>query len=181
MGVKGWGQAYETWADLPTVAGSVFSARPALLVARASVRERFAVSWRWTLGLLRSMVQAMIPQRVGIYVPTGSTDNQRRHGRVRVQGLTCALGEVMDLSASGMRVRRRWKPPALKGVVENVRLVGDVGCIELQARVAWVARRGLLLYEAGFFFLDLHGDRKDALLEILRCSLQDQGIASKVA
>jgi hypothetical protein len=33
-----------------------------------------------------------------------SANNRRRHGRVRCDGITCDLGDVIDVSASGLQV-----------------------------------------------------------------------------
>jgi hypothetical protein len=39
------------------------------------------------------------------------SNEQRRHGRVVCQDVECSIGEVQDLSASGMRVKTRYKLP----------------------------------------------------------------------
>lgn len=47
----------------------------------------------------------MLPNRIPIPVPRSvKGDNRRRHGRIRCDGITCELGDVLDVSASGMHV-----------------------------------------------------------------------------
>jgi PilZ domain len=123
----------------------------------------------------------MIPQRMGIYVPTQTGANHRRHGRVRVEGVTCDLGVVIDLSASGMRVQRRWRPPAVVGGIEYVRLASEAGNLDLAARVAWSGRTSLFTYESGLYFLELDGVQREILLEILRTSMNTTGQLPRAA
>lgn len=70
------------------------------------------------------------------------TTERRRHGRVRVDETDCgALGRVLDISASGVRVARRRAKPLPEGMTFNIRLShGDTSVI-LPAKVVRVDKR----------------------------------------
>lgn len=99
--------------------------------------------------------------------------NPRRHGRVRCQDIACSLGELMDLSASGMRVRL----PAM-GIVDRaeqgdeltVTLQGLDGPIRLLCRVVWSRKVGIgwgrSRREVGLVFLEV-GERERRGLSLL--------------
>lgn len=76
---------------------------------------------------------------------------RRNHGRLPQETLACNLGEVLDLSAGGMRVLCR-RVPSGETVVQ---ICGWDKKLALRAKVAWSRRVGFFKHEAGIMFLDL--------------------------
>jgi hypothetical protein len=93
--------------------------------------------------------------------PEGSAEH-RRHGRVMCQGVECSIGDVADLSASGMRVTTRFKLPE-RGEVFVVTIQTMEGPLAILSRVRWSRRKGLFMREAGLEFFDV-GPRTRAVL-----------------
>ena len=79
--------------------------------------------------------------------------NQRRHGRLRMQDIECSLGIVMDLSASGMRIRTRLRVPEA-GRVFTVTLASLDGPVLVGCRVRWWRKAGVLTKELGIEFVE---------------------------
>ncbi len=75
---------------------------------------------------------------------------QRNRGRMVVEGLWCDVGEVLDLSAGGMRVRAR--RAALVGEPITLRIESSRICLTLHAVCAWAKREGSRKWDLGFAF-----------------------------
>lgn len=90
--------------------------------------------------------------------PEAPKARDRRRNRVRVVLLRCWLGDVVDLSQTGMRVRSRRKP-LLSSEPEPITLIGGAKGSEeelaLTARVVWVRRSGLFHHEIGLTFVNM--------------------------
>lgn len=82
---------------------------------------------------------------------TQDTSQRRRHGRVRADDVLCTLGQVLDLSASGMRVRCGRRAPEVGRTVE-LGIQGVDGPFLVKAKIVWVSRRGVLSSEMGLEF-----------------------------
>ena len=93
---------------------------------------------------------------------TGS-DPRRRVTRHKTEVITCALGEVADLSRAGMRLICKTKPPLQPGREAQIRLVFPRGSILVTVQARWLKRRGLRTYEMGFQFLNLTEAAEKAL------------------
>lgn len=93
---------------------------------------------------------------------------ERAAERYRTFGITCMLGEVLDLSQSGMRVRSRPGLPIRQG--ETRRWMLEVGSdhIALDGVVRWRRRRGLRSFELGVEFTGTSDKDKAALDEVAR-------------
>ena len=100
-------------------------------------------------------------------LPPTSGSNRRRHGRVRLQDITCSLGTLLDLSASGMRVRTRGSTPTT-GTEFAVSIEGLEETIVLQCTVRWSKRTGLLSREVGLEFLSLNAETRRWLTALAR-------------
>jgi len=94
----------------------------------------------------------------------------RRDERYVVQNLTSTVGNVADLSASGMRVRSATKPLVGKGDVERFEVCTDRQKLTLLGRVAWIKRKGLGRgeYEVGVQFVDARPQVRTALEQLAR-------------
>lgn len=103
---------------------------------------------------------------------------KRRHGRVRCQDIECNLGVILDLSASGVRIRSRRSMQS--GAVFPVRLVASEYCVEIQAIVRWTARAGLFSSEVGLEFMHVNDDAKKLLCDMARSAAGNDTIARDV-
>ncbi len=102
-------------------------------------------------------------------VPTPPREkNARKHGRVRSQTITCSLGEVIDISASGMKVRMGNKPAFKPHEEVSVTVNGVTNPFEVRATFAWSRRNSLFKWTAGFQFSTLPDEVRKELLEIAR-------------
>lgn len=81
-------------------------------------------------------------------------DNRRAEVRFNPRGLKCDLGELIDISASGLRLISKRK---LKGTV-TLRLWNDVSGLVLQAAVVWSKKIRMRKHEAGLEFINLKSD-----------------------
>jgi hypothetical protein len=100
-----------------------------------------------------------------------SGPNSRRHGRVRCVGLRCFFGEkecqeaeVLDLSASGMRIRMLKAQDLEAGSILRVVVTSDTESVELPVKVIWSKRKGYKRFELGVTF----GEPGEKLRNILR-------------
>jgi len=97
-------------------------------------------------------------------------DNQRRHGRIRCRQTSCCAGEVLDLSASGMRIKRRGK--ALMAVddtfVITIKSPDDSMPLSISTRVIWIKREGFRKHLIGLAFIDLDSTTATRLAEVAR-------------
>ena len=112
--------------------------------------------------------------------PSAPERERRRTGRIKCDLLECSFGEVTDLSAAGMRVRRKCR------LNRNRRLSGDVevvlfhprGDLPLKSRVCWVRGTGFRRQEMGLQFLDISPRFQAALAVIARYAVCRLAIAS---
>ena len=81
-------------------------------------------------------------------------------------GLTCPLGEIVDLSASGMRIRTPGRATLTKGRSAQFVLRSDRQKLTVTGCVAWVRRRSLISkqHEIGVRFTDHRPAIREALV-----------------
>lgn len=103
---------------------------------------------------------------------------KRRHGRIRCQDVECNLGVILDVSASGMRIRSRKSLPVNKPCA--IRLATSDYCVEIEAIVRWCARAGIFAHEAGLEFVSVHDDARRILCELARTAASNDTIAREV-
>jgi PilZ domain len=96
--------------------------------------------------------------------------NARRHGRVRCQKIESNIGEVVDLSASGARIRRRRRYVSQPGSMVNMEIEGLDGAIRVLGRVVWTRRFGFFHHQVGVIFEDVSAPVRKALASIARCA-----------
>jgi hypothetical protein len=80
--------------------------------------------------------------------PRRSAVGKRASPRQRQNGLTCNLGQIIDLSSTGARVRCR---SVVSGRVDVI-LTDYTRSGELRAEVIWLKNAGAFHYEAGLRF-----------------------------
>lgn len=94
---------------------------------------------------------------------------------MRLQDITCSLGDVVDLSAGGARVRLRGRTPDLdERCVLHIHGLDQV--IELEIRIRWCRRVGLLGREIGVEFVDVAPAARSALALLARTAAHNETI-----
>lgn len=97
-------------------------------------------------------------------------ENARRHGRLQTRDISCSLGKVLDISASGMRIIHR----GISGVnagEQGACTVGSVhGSFSVYYRVAWSRRISLSKWELGIEFLEPTPKATEVLANIARAA-----------
>lgn len=95
-------------------------------------------------------------------------ENRRRSGRLRCEAVRCSMGEVIDISAGGMRVFRRNRPGAHAGDTVTVTLDAMGHQIKAPVRICRVDCQGLFKVEIGLEFTQLTPELRATLNEIAR-------------
>ena len=112
-----------------------------------------------------------------IFMDSPIPNERRRHGRLRCDDANCCVGQVTDLSASGMRVLRRGRPIMEIGDQFKISIHPTAGEPELTllARVVWIQREGFRKHVIGLAFAELDDVTRSRLSELARI-LCDQTI-----
>lgn len=92
----------------------------------------------------------------------------RRGERFPAVGLSCHLGQVLDLSASGMRVQHAGRPVIDRGAVVQLGIRNQTQKVQVSARIAWVNRTSWKTYEIGFQFIDVKPGVASVLVNLAR-------------
>ena len=103
--------------------------------------------------------------------------NARRCGRVRCQWTRSNLGDILDISASGMRVASRRKISADKGAHLAARVEGLDGEFDISGRIAWKKKIGFFKWEMGIEFDELDPAAKKGLALLARSALTNEAFA----
>jgi hypothetical protein len=93
-------------------------------------------------------------------------DNRRTGGRVICDSLVSSLGEVLDLSSTGMRVRLERKTELTAGTCIPTSLTLAETRMDLPCRVIWVRKKCFRDGEAGVQFVDLTPEQRMSLARI---------------
>ncbi len=83
-----------------------------------------------------------------------STPESRKHPRFRANAMVCDQGEVLDFSATGLRIRFRKAPRYAEGQLVDLTLMTPRGEHDCQAEVVWMKKEGRKSFEVGFRFPD---------------------------
>lgn len=98
--------------------------------------------------------------------------NARGRGRIKVHNLETSAGHVMDISASGMKVRcdaENWLSP---GKQLDIELISDAGQMTVKAEVIRTKVIGLSQYEVGFKFIEVPDNDTSKLWQIVSNACQ---------
>ncbi|MFN0010039.1 MAG: PilZ domain-containing protein [Phycisphaerales bacterium] len=95
-----------------------------------------------------------------------SGPNKRTKGRLRCELLTCELGAILDVSASGMRIDCGKLCPVQVGQTLPLTLRAASQSLAAIARVAWVRRSGHDTQQAGVEFVETSPAFAQALREL---------------
>lgn len=99
-----------------------------------------------------------------------SGEEQRRHGRLRCEQTLCCIGQVVDLSASGMLVEHRGRLIVENGQELRLTVSHESGesDVVVQVRVIRIERTGFRKHQFGLEFVDLEDDQKRQLAALAR-------------
>lgn len=97
-------------------------------------------------------------------------DERRRHGRLRTEEVACSLGEVLDLSASGMKVLRKGRRAAQMGETFTVTLKYGGFALPVDVRVVRLEKIGFRRYIFGLQFEELNPEIQSKLTHLARIS-----------
>jgi c-di-GMP-binding flagellar brake protein YcgR len=90
-------------------------------------------------------------------------DDRRRHPRARVPSLASHYGEVVDLSAGGMKVFHKGAAKFAVGDTFDATLDHPTGSARVSAEVVWIEDVGLRRRLVGCRFIDPPSDTTAAL------------------
>ena len=115
--------------------------------------------------------------------PPIGNDPRRKLPRHATDAVTCEIGQILDLSGSGMRVGIKGRCPFKVGKTLPVKLKTPNGTLPVTLRAVWRRRTGLLGgYQVGFAFVGIKPAQSVALATIARfgfISTADVSPASK--
>jgi hypothetical protein len=100
---------------------------------------------------------------------TGGTPGQagalgeRASGRLRCTMARCTLGEIIDISAGGMKIRTRARPALGKGV--QTLLLTQHGQLPVRCTVRWTKRVSLFWFDVGLRFSELSPEARRVICE----------------
>ena len=95
-------------------------------------------------------------------------DERRRRGRIRTPGIACSLGEVLDMSGTGLRFATGGKPGCAVGQRVRVTIAGPSGPFIVTVRPVWIRRTGMFRNEVGACFEDLDDASRARIVELVR-------------
>ena len=101
--------------------------------------------------------------------------NHRRHGRVRCQHTPCSAGVILDISASGARIRTRVKTaPAAGDRVTMIVPIEDDVAVRVEAIVKWVRAASRSESEFGAEFHDVDAPTRSTLARLARMAAHNE-------
>lgn len=95
-----------------------------------------------------------------------ATSGMRKHGRLKCSMAHCTIGEILDLSAGGMRVSSRMKVRV--GETLPVTLITQNGPVSITCAIKWVKRSKLFWYNLGLEFQNVDATMRKAISEFAR-------------
>ncbi|MBI1191456.1 MAG: hypothetical protein GC200_12345 [Tepidisphaera sp.] len=109
------------------------------------------------------------PRNARAVNPPAFPNSKRGTGRVRCQDIACSLGEILDLSAGGMRVKTSQRVPRIgSGITVTIGALD--GEVVVPTTVQWIRRRGWLSREVGLKFGELSAPVSKALCDLARAA-----------
>lgn len=110
---------------------------------------------------------------------TTSSDH-RRHGRLRCNSLTCTLGQILDMSGSGMRVYTKKKPSNTVNDITMITINTMPKSLDVKIRIVWIHHVGFRKYELGLEYEDLTQGTRSAICAIARAAAKREADSSRI-
>jgi hypothetical protein len=107
-----------------------------------------------------------------------ANDPRRRHGRLACAMASSTLGEVMDVSAGGMRVKSSINLEVGQSVIVTVGT--PIGPMPVQCTVMWVKRSKLFWYQMGVRFENLNEQGRKIMREFARAAANQEVVRPSV-
>jgi len=98
----------------------------------------------------------------------GCEQERRRHGRLKTEGTQSSLGQVVDISASGMKVVRKGALPVAEGESFRIDLEVEKEILSLDVTVRRVRKLGRRKFELGLEFVNLEDETRSKLCRLAR-------------
>lgn len=92
----------------------------------------------------------------------------REHERVGAQGISCHLGQVLDISGGGMRIRTEGPPGVATGDQCNFGVRSSRHQVSVRGLIVWSRRVGWKQHELGVRWLDASPVHVQLLLQLAR-------------
>ncbi len=103
------------------------------------------------------------------------SNSQRRFGRILCHQITCSLGEVLDLSAGGMRIRCTGSMGLREGDAVGLTLRAGNAPVPLPCKIVWMRKSGWRAWEIGVVFEQLSPNARQSLNTLARAvTFQDE-------
>lgn len=103
-----------------------------------------------------------------------TAQEKRRKGRIQAGVIQTDLGEVVDLSESGVRIKRRGAAELTAGATLMLTLRGPAQTVTCPCRVVWTRKSGWFHTELGLEFLDLSETFARSLRQLSMASIAMQ-------
>ena len=103
--------------------------------------------------------------------------NQRKNGRIAAQDAHTALGQVLDISASGMRIRRRGRRPVSVGDAFLLDLYVCGRAVRLPVEVMRIQKAGWRTHDYGLRFGELPPEMRAQFGQVARMAAKHVSIA----
>ncbi|MEC9373653.1 MAG: PilZ domain-containing protein [Planctomycetota bacterium] len=93
-------------------------------------------------------------------------DERRNSGRLGVEDLRCSAGQIIDLSATGARLRskKQWE----EGQIRRVEIKGSGMVLLIAATCVWVRKEGWRRYVVGLRFDEVNQEQRAFLTQVAR-------------
>lgn len=101
---------------------------------------------------------------------------KRKGGRIRCSTMTCELGQVLDLSPTGVRLVSKTKPEFVAGDTRSLTLKAEEHELELRGKCVWVRVNQDCEYEVGFEFLHSTAAMRSKLVEMAATAQASDGL-----
>jgi len=107
---------------------------------------------------------------------TRADEEARRTGRVRCRNVRSSIGEVVEVSGSGLRIRSRTKPPVREHQQFELSLHVLGRDVTIGSRAIWVRKRGWRRWEMGVQFTRVTDDARRSLKDLVRASMINEAV-----
>ena len=120
------------------------------------------------------------PRKVDRLNVQPSARDARKFGRVKVEFTNSSLGDVLDISGGGMRVRSTHRLRFKLGDVVDIGIGSPHGKAVARARIVWLVKNGWRRTDLGCEFLGLTPEARETLRLIGRSCASNEVICSSI-